>query len=127
VPLPSWLARFNRTATNRVTRLVAGHLPGFGIVVHVGRRSGRRYRTPVNAFRRPGGYVIALTYGEVADWIRNVLSAGWCQLERQGRLVTLTNPRVVVDRRADLVPAPVRPILRLIGVDHFLELDLASD
>jgi deazaflavin-dependent oxidoreductase (nitroreductase family) len=126
MPLPSWLGRFNRAVTNRVTRLVAGHLPGFGIVVHVGRRSGRRYRTPVNAFRRSGGYVIALTYGEVADWIRNVMSAGGCELERRGRLVALTAPRVVVDRRADLVPTPVRPILRLIGVDHFLELDLAA-
>jgi len=127
MPLPSWLARFNRSVTNRVTRLVANHLPGFGIVVHVGRRSGRRYRTPVNAFQRPGGYVIALTYGEVADWIRNVMRAGGCELERRGRLVRLTAPRVVVDRRADLVPAPVRPILRVIGVDHFLELDLAAD
>ena len=124
--LPSWLARFNRTATNRVTRLVAGHLAGFGIVVHIGRRSGHRYRTPVNAFRRPGGYVIALTYGEVADWIRNVMRAGGCELESRGRLVRLTDPRVVVDRRADLVPAPVRPVLRLIGVDHFLELDLVT-
>jgi deazaflavin-dependent oxidoreductase (nitroreductase family) len=127
VPLPSWLARFNRTVTNRVTRLVAGHLPGFGIVVHVGRRTGRRYRTPVNVFRRPGGYVIALTYGEVADWIRNVQRAGGCELERRGRLVRLTSPRVVVDPWAEEVPAPVRPILRLLGVDHFLELDLARD
>jgi deazaflavin-dependent oxidoreductase (nitroreductase family) len=126
MPLPSWLARFNRSFTNRVTRLVAGHLPGFGIVVHVGRRTGRRYRTPVNVFRRPGGYVIALTYGEVADWIRNVITADGCDLERRGRLVRLTAPRVVIDRRADRVPAPVRPILRLLGVDHFLELDAAA-
>jgi deazaflavin-dependent oxidoreductase (nitroreductase family) len=126
MPLPSWLGRFNRSVTNRVTRLVAGHLPGFGIVVHVGRRTGNRYRTPVNVFRRSGGYVIALTYGEVADWIRNVMSAGGCELERRGRLVRLTRPRVVVDHRADRVPVPVRPILRLLGVDHFLELDLAA-
>lgn len=126
MPLPVWLGRFNRTVTNRVSRLVAGHLPGFGIVVHVGRKSGRRYRTPVNVFRRPGGYVIALTYGEVADWIRNVRSAGGCDLERRGRLVHLTSPRVVVDPRAEAVPAPVRPVLRRLGVDHFLELDLAG-
>src|SRR5438874_11172695 len=111
MPLPSGLARFNRTVTNRLTRLVAGHLPGFGSVVHVGRRSGRRYRTPVNVFERPGGYVIALTYGDAADWIRNVMSAGGCELERRGRLVQVADPRVVVDRRADAAPAPVRPIL----------------
>jgi hypothetical protein len=41
--------------------------------------------------------------------------------------VRLTAPRVVVDRGAEEVPAPVRPILRLLGVDHFLELDLERD
>jgi deazaflavin-dependent oxidoreductase (nitroreductase family) len=122
VPLPSWLARFNRRVTNRVTGLVAGHLPGFGIVVHVGRRTGRRYRTPVNAFRQRDGFVIALTYGEATDWIRNVMRAGGCDLEHRGRLVRLTDPQMVVDERAQPVPGPVRPILRLLGVDHFLEL-----
>ena len=120
MPLPGWLARFNRGVTNHVSGLVAGHLPGFGIVVHTGRRSGRRYRTPVNVFRHADGFVIALTYGEVADWIRNVMAAGGCELERRGRLVAVTDPRIVTDGRAELVPVAVRPILRLLGVDHFL-------
>src|SRR4029453_19472431 len=63
MPLPPSVARFNKAATNRVTSRVADRLPGFGIVVHRGRRSGREYETPVNAFRRPGGYTIALTTG----------------------------------------------------------------
>jgi deazaflavin-dependent oxidoreductase (nitroreductase family) len=126
MPLPSWLARFNRSVTNRVSGLVAGHLPGFGIVVHTGRRSGARYRTPVNAFRHPDGYVIALTYGEVSDWVRNVKWAGGCQLERRGRIVTLSDPRMVVDVRAGVVPVAVRPVLRLIGVDHFLVLRISD-
>ena len=45
VPLSHAIGRFNRLATNRVTGLVAGRLPGFGIVTHRGRRSGRTYRT----------------------------------------------------------------------------------
>jgi hypothetical protein len=51
MPLPKRLAGFNARVTNRLTRRVAGRLPGFGIVSHVGRRSGRAYRTPVNVFR----------------------------------------------------------------------------
>src|SRR5262249_56909067 len=70
------MAAFNRLATNRVLGGVAPRLPGFGGIVHVGRRSGRRYRTPVNVFRTPTGYLLALTYGSGAEGVRNVLTAG---------------------------------------------------
>ena len=122
MPLPRWLARFNRHATNALTRHVAGRLPGFAIVHHRGRRSGAAYRTPVNAFARPGGYVVALTYGPDVDWVKNVLAERGCELEVRGRRVRLSQPRIVVDPRQQPVPAAVRPILRLIGVNHFLEL-----
>jgi hypothetical protein len=59
---PKSVARFNRAVTNRVTRLFAGQVPGFGIIIHRGRRSGRVYRTPINLFRIPDGFLIALTY-----------------------------------------------------------------
>ncbi|SCF06599.1 hypothetical protein GA0070607_5111 [Micromonospora coriariae] len=71
--LPRRLARFNRVVTNRVTGPLAGRLPGFGVIIHRGRRSGRVYRTPINIFRTSGGYVAALTYG-FTDWARNVLA-----------------------------------------------------
>ena len=37
-------------------------MPGFGVVVHRGRRSGREFHTPVNVFPRHDGVRIALTY-----------------------------------------------------------------
>jgi hypothetical protein len=46
------LAHFNRRFTNHVARPLAMLLPGFGVVVHTGRRSGREYRTPVNGEAR---------------------------------------------------------------------------
>jgi deazaflavin-dependent oxidoreductase (nitroreductase family) len=122
MPLPSWLARFNRGITNRVTRPVAGRLPGFAIVRHRGRRTGRLYRTPVNLFRRGDSVVIALTYGPDRDWVRNVLAAGECTVETRGRVLQLKGPRLVTDPHRGLVPAPVRPILRAIGVTQFLVL-----
>ena len=57
-----WLARINIAFTNRITSLFAGWLPGFGILTHVGRKSGKVYRTPVNVFRAPNGFIIAITY-----------------------------------------------------------------
>lgn len=119
--LPKRLARFNRVATNRVTGPLAGRLPGFGVVIHRGRRSGREYRTPVNAFRRPDGYVVALTYG-VTDWARNVLAAGGCELETRGRRVRLTDPRLVQDPTRRDMPPLVRQLVGTLGVTEFLYL-----
>ena len=122
MPLPKRLARFNRHVTNRVVGPVAGHLPGFAIVTHVGRRSGRVYRTPVNLFRHEEGYVISLTYGSDSQWVRNVLAAGAVDVETRGRCVHLVEPEVVRDAERSLVPEPVRPILRLVRVDEFMLL-----
>jgi deazaflavin-dependent oxidoreductase (nitroreductase family) len=123
MPAPPWLARFNRVATNRATRLVADRLPGFGIVRHQGRRSGTQYRTPVNVFRRPGGFAVALTYGTGADWIRNVLAAGHAEIVTRGRAHAVTNPRIVHDPERTPVPGPVRRILGALDVADFLFLD----
>ena len=57
-----WVAAFNLAVTNRITRRFADRLPGVGILTHVGRKSGRVHRTPVNVFRAPEGFLIALTY-----------------------------------------------------------------
>jgi deazaflavin-dependent oxidoreductase (nitroreductase family) len=120
MPLPKRLARFNLRVTNRVLGPLAERLPGFGIVIHVGRRSGVVHRTPVNLFRRGDRYVIALTYGADSQWVRNVLAAGGFDMEIRGRRVHLTAPEIVHDEAARLVPAAVRPVLRAASVSDFL-------
>jgi deazaflavin-dependent oxidoreductase (nitroreductase family) len=94
-----------------------------GIVVHTGRKTGTEYRTPVNVFRRDGGYAVALTYGEGSQWLRNVLAAGHADIVTRGRTHHVVNPRVVVDERRKAVPLPVGVILRGLAVDRFLLLD----
>ncbi|MGH3476027.1 MAG: nitroreductase family deazaflavin-dependent oxidoreductase [Nocardioidaceae bacterium] len=119
------MARVNRVVTNRVAGHVAGRLPGFGIVQHRGRRSGRPYRTPINVFRVSGGYVAALTYGTDTDWVKNVLAAGGCELEVRRRRVRLTDPRVVHDETRHDMPLGVRRLLAVLGVTDFLYLAVA--
>ena len=121
--LPRGLARFNRRVTNPIARALVTRVPGWGLVVHRGRRSGRAYRTPVAVFNRPGGVAIALTYGPGAEWVQNVLAAGGAVLERGDRRTRLVNPRVLVDPERRLVPPWVRVFLRLLGSDAFLLLD----
>lgn len=117
------IAHFNRRVTNRVLGPLAPRLPGFGVVLHVGRKSGREYRTPVNVFGGEGRFVIALTYGPESDWVRNVRAAGGCTLITRGRRHALTAPRLVHDETRMLVPAPVRVPLRLLNVADFLRFD----
>ena len=62
-----WLAKINIVFTNRITGLFAGWLPGFGILTHVGRKSGKVYRTPINVFRAANGFIVALTYSSQSD------------------------------------------------------------
>lgn len=122
MPFPTWVARLNRRFTNRLVRSVAGRVPFWAIVRHIGRRTGRVYRTPVTLFRRDGRYVIALTYGRGRDWVKNVLAAGGCEVETRGRIVHMTDPRIITDEERSLVPPLIRMFLRLLRVTEFMEL-----
>jgi deazaflavin-dependent oxidoreductase (nitroreductase family) len=122
MPIPDAVARFNRIATNRVTGPFAGRLPGFAVVHHKGRRSGRAYATPVGVVRRQDGYAVALTYGPDRDWVKNVMAAGGCELELRGKMVQVGRPEIVHDPDRGDMPPGVRQILRLIGVADFLHM-----
>jgi deazaflavin-dependent oxidoreductase (nitroreductase family) len=126
MPAPRWLARANKRLTNRLLGPLARYLPGFGVVVHRGRKSQRHYRTPVNVFVRGNRYVFALTYGPQSDWVRNVLAQGGCTLETRGRTLQLTRPRLFHDAQRHSVPPFVRLILGAAGVYDFLELARAE-
>jgi len=117
-----WLAKINIAVTNRITSLFAGWLPGFGILTHVGRKSGKVYRTPVNVFRASNGFIIALTYSSESEWVKNVLAACSCELQTLGRKYQLVAPNVVLDTTRRRFPVPVRVILRLVGADEYMEL-----
>jgi deazaflavin-dependent oxidoreductase (nitroreductase family) len=122
MPIPRAVARVNRRVANPVALRITPHVPGFGVVEHHGRRSGRPYRTPVNVFRRPGGFEFALTYGE-GDWVRNVVAAGEAELVTRGRRHRIVHPAVVAAPGLVGLPVPARWILRLLDVDRLLIVD----
>jgi len=125
MPIPRVVAKWNKAGLNRVTGRVAPWMPGLGVIVHRGRRSGKEYQTPVNVFATEDGYVFALTYGPDTDWVKNVLAAGGCLLRARGRVIPLTEPVVVHDEtRRDIRPLE-RQVLRVMGVADFLSLKTA--
>ena len=119
---PRWVAAFNLKVTNRLTAPFATWLPGFGVITHVGRKSARPLRTPVNVFPTPDGFLIALTYGPNSQWVQNVLAAGTAELETRLTKYHLTAPQVVHDPTRHRFPLVVRIALRIIGATDFLQV-----
>ena len=76
----------------------------------------------MNVFRTVDGYLIALTYGTEAEWVRNVLAADGCHLITRRRRHRLGAPTIVHDKTRQLAPRPLRPILALLRVADFLRL-----
>jgi deazaflavin-dependent oxidoreductase (nitroreductase family) len=116
-----WLAKINIIFTNRITSLFAGWLPGVGILTHVGRKSGKVYRTPINVFRASKGFIAALTYSSQSEWVKNVLVAGGCELKTRGKTYQLSAPKVARDPTRERFPFPVRIVLKIVGADEYIE------
>lgn len=122
--LPRFLRRVNRVVTNPVMGTFAWLVPPLAVVHHVGRKSGRPYRSPVVAVGTATGFAIPMTYGRDVDWARNLIAAGGGALGRAGREVRLTNPRIVgLDEAEPHLPAAVRPFFRLADFPGFVLAD----
>jgi len=117
-----WVAAFNLAVTNRITGRFAARLPGFAMMMHVGRKSGKFYRTPVNVFREPEGFLVALTYGPDSEWVKNIIAAGGGELESQGVKYQLSGPTIVHDPTRRHFPLFVRIVLGLLGAHDFMRL-----
>lgn len=117
--LPQWLARFNRYVTNPVQRLWAGWAPTMGMLEHVGRRSGTRYRTPLTVFSTVDGVAILLTYGPDRDWLKNLTASGSATMRRYGRSFAVTDPRVMTKAEAaPLIIGWMRPIFAVLPFEQ---------
>lgn len=108
------MARFNRRVTNPIQLQYAWLLPPWAVICHRGRRTGRLYRTPVNAYARERRLAVVILYGERSDWVQNVLATGG-QVVRGGRTYELSNARVVRPEQAPEVSPLAQVLGRLSG------------
>jgi deazaflavin-dependent oxidoreductase (nitroreductase family) len=121
-----WFRPLANRYLNRVTSPLAKRLPGFAILTHRGRTTGRTYRTPINVFRRGDDYFFFLTYGSDVQWVKNVLAAGSCSVETRGGVVELVEPELITDPELRPAPPQVRFIERRIaGVTQYLRMKIA--
>ena len=119
------MRRFTTHLFNPGTLLFFGQLPGCGILTHIGRTSGRRYRVPIFVLRRGDDYVFALTYGSESHWVKNILAAGGSEMRVRGRDLRLVEPAVFVDETRRLMPLPYRLAGRAVLVTEFLSMHAA--
>jgi deazaflavin-dependent oxidoreductase (nitroreductase family) len=73
------------------------------VLTTVGRKSGRRYSTPVQLVLEDGRRWLVAPYGE-RPWVKNARAAGWVELSRAGR-----TERVQVE---EVGPEEAAPVLR---------------
>jgi deazaflavin-dependent oxidoreductase (nitroreductase family) len=113
------MARFNRHVTNPIMRLWAGSAPMQGILEHVGRKSGKLYRTPLTVFSTDDGVAILLTYGPDRDWLKNVTAAGGGRIKRHGQTFEVADPHVVTKAEAaEQVTGPARKVFTRLPFDN---------
>jgi deazaflavin-dependent oxidoreductase (nitroreductase family) len=108
---------------NPVVRPLAGYLPPMALLGHRGRRSGREYQTPVQAYRTPQGYIAAFLYSDNPEWARNLLAAGTGRMTRAGKHYTIANPRRLGPDGLALLPSPVAAMMLAIAVTGVLQFD----
>lgn len=111
--VPRAVARFNRRITNPLAVRFGGWAPLNGTLEHVGRKSGKRYQTPLNIFDTDDGYAIPIGYGLESHWVQNVLASGQATVHKHGTAVPVTNPRIVDKAEAEQLVSSGRWLFRL--------------
>lgn len=123
MPLPRWLAGINKRVFNPI-EIRRGVRP---VLIHLGRSSGKTYRTPLDAHPLPDGYVLIPMYGPRTDWVKNVLAAGSARLRLRDQEIELESPRLVKQSEVwPLLLTPVKPPWGIAGDSDLLQLSIAS-
>ena len=91
---PVRLERLQIRYINPMVRPLSKHLPGFAVVKHRGRSSGKDFETIVTAYRKGNVLAIGLMHGKT-NWVKNVLAAGEADIHVGRKDLHLVNPRVL--------------------------------
>jgi deazaflavin-dependent oxidoreductase (nitroreductase family) len=92
--VPPALERFQIKYMNPLMRPFSKWMPGFAVIKHRGRTSGKDYETIVTAYREGNVLAIGLIHGKT-NWVKNVLAAGEADIHVARKDLHLVNPRVL--------------------------------
>lgn len=92
--VPPWLERLQIKFVNPLIRPFSKRVPGFGVIKHRGRTSGKDYETIVTPYRKGHMLAIGLVHGKT-NWVKNVLAAGEADIQIGKESLHLVNARVL--------------------------------
>jgi deazaflavin-dependent oxidoreductase (nitroreductase family) len=121
MPMPLWWGHINKRLFNP-RALENGR---WKVINHVGRSSGKAYRTPLDGYEVAGTYLFILVYGSRSDWVQNILAEGEATLETGDEVLELTSPRILAPETAWEVLGE-KPRTGPVKVEEFLQMDIAS-
>jgi deazaflavin-dependent oxidoreductase (nitroreductase family) len=127
-PVRDAVRYFNRHVLNPAMLHVAGRKHWYaGVIRHTGRRSGKRYATPVVADRVADGFILPLPYGTGVDWLRNVVAANKAIVTVGGQSYDVADPEIIDAATAspELSERHRRAFARF-GIHHFVKVRLAK-
>jgi deazaflavin-dependent oxidoreductase (nitroreductase family) len=113
---PPWLERLQIKYINPMLRPLSKRMPGFAVITHRGRTSGKDYETIVTAYRKGGVLAIGLAHGKT-NWVKNVLAAGEADIHVARKDFHLVNPRVLPAGTVDpILPRIAQVVAKKSGV-----------
>jgi deazaflavin-dependent oxidoreductase (nitroreductase family) len=117
------------TRYNDMTRKVSGTSRSpWGLLTHVGRRSGRTYQTSLGTYDYGDGFLLPLGYGTHTDWYQNLMAAGTCELAWKGHTYHLERPELISGPEVTRVwPIRDRILLQLAGIHDFVWLHQSKE
>lgn len=122
MPMPLWWGRVNK----RIFNPRALENGKWKVLNHVGRNSGRSYRTPLDAVEVDGTFVFIVVYGSRSDWVQNTMASGSAILETGDETIKLVAPRLIPEEKArPMLRGSVTLPPRLLGAEY-LQMDTSS-
>jgi deazaflavin-dependent oxidoreductase (nitroreductase family) len=98
------------------------------VIRHIGRKSGRPHETPVGAVATEDGFLIAISYGQDTDWLKNVLASGSATVVNEGNTYLVDRPEVIpMEVAAARFSKSDRWGFRLLRIDRCLRVRRVGD
>jgi deazaflavin-dependent oxidoreductase (nitroreductase family) len=130
-----WWREHRRAGADVVNRIIdpwlarrgvfSGSRGEFGLIEHVGRKSGTVRQTPIHPMPTADGFRIIVPIGERSEWARNVLAAGRCRLLLGDQSLELDEPVLETPAEVPDLPRPVRALFEWLGF-RYLRLRTAE-
>ena len=127
-PFQTLIRTSNKYLLNPVMMRLAGKRYWYAsIIEHTGRRSGKRYRTPIVADRVGSHLIVPLPYGTQVDWVRNVLTTGEADIISKGQSYHVVSPELIDSTQAlPELPRDRRRTFERVSIGHFLRTEIAG-